>query len=378
MSDASPNPGEALAHSEPTTPVRSDQPIRLVDHTKTVDDDEPPDEVGLQKSSTLTQKLTHNSLRQNLARRNYQRTRWQEGGREANRQISHLSQAPTGGSSRNPDASGEAQDDDTSWGEGRVQRNRRRVKELVKAPKKKYKHDNDDPDSNVDILYENQRGFFLFGIPHFSSNSLLNFDPPPWQDVCLRPSAVDITNAQVPDPSWEWSWRTWYVDMSHDIDEEGWEYSFWFGKKCSWHGTHPLFHSFVRRRRWLRLRTRRHGHRQGDKQVAEGHALNADYFTIHSEALPRSSASSLGTSEMPPTNALEHKWGAKTWGEDEEDIEVVDIPSLMKHLKESAIDREKMGVVRRFLDHGGDELFYLAEQVGHVYLICGSRADFLS
>jgi hypothetical protein len=40
------------------------------------------------------------------------------------------------------------------------------------------------------------------------------------------------------------------------VDEEGWEYSFFF-RGFVWHGTSPWFHSFVRRRRWIRLRRRR-------------------------------------------------------------------------------------------------------------------------
>jgi hypothetical protein len=366
MSNNPPTPGDALTHSEPTTPVASDRPIRLVDHTKPLDEDEAPEpeQTGLSKSSTLTQKLTRNSLRQNLARRNYQKSRWQEGGRDAPRESSHLSRPSSEDDSQKNKVTNEVQEDDTRWGEGRVKRSRRKVKGLVKTPKK-YKVDEDDPNSNIDILYENQRGFFLFGIPHFSSNSLLNFDPTPWQDAQFHPSAVDITNSQVPDPSWEWEWRTWYVDMSHDVDEEGWEYSFWFGKKCSWHGTHPRLHSFVRRRRWLRQRTRKHSNKQGDKNYGDGHMLTADYFTIHSQPRPTSpGGSSIGEfSELRSGSALGHRWGAKSWEDDEEDIDVHDVPTLMKHLKESAIDREKMVVVRKFLDNGGDELYYLAEQV---------------
>jgi hypothetical protein len=367
MSDTSPKLGDELAHSGPATPVSSEQPILLVDHTKPVDeDDATSNEMTLQKSTTLSQKLTRNSLRQSLARRNYQKTRWQEGGREASGEHSRLTRPST--EDADPQAPSEADEDDSRWGESRIRRSRRRVKGLVKAPKKKYKLDDEDPDSHVDILYENQRGFFLFGIPHFSSNSLLNFDPTSWQDTRFHPSAVDITNAQVPDPSWEWSWRTWYVDMSHDVDEEGWEYSFWFGKKRAWHGTHPWFHSFVRRRRWLRLRTRKHGHKQGDKQFGEGHMLNADYFTIHSQPRPKSPASSMGSfSDKRSGTALENKWGAKSWEEQEGELEVQDIPTLMKHLRESAIDREKMVIVTRFLNQGGEELYYLADQVGNLY-----------
>jgi hypothetical protein len=44
--------------------------------------------------------------------------------------------------------------------------------------------------------------------------------------------------------------------MSRDVDEEGWEYSFFFGGFHR-HGTSAWFNSPVRRRRWIWLRKRR-------------------------------------------------------------------------------------------------------------------------
>jgi hypothetical protein len=75
------------------------------------------------------------------------------------------------------------------------------------------------PDAHIDVLYENQRGWFVFGIPLFSSKALWNFrvDPAPWVDSKFRPSAVNITNAQVPDPSWMWDWKSWYVAVQPAI-----------------------------------------------------------------------------------------------------------------------------------------------------------------
>lgn len=124
--------------------------------------------------------------------------------------------------------------------------------------------DEKKPVSELDILYENQRGSFVFGIPLYSQGSLLHLDPSPWMTQDRQESPVNITNAQLPDPSWEWSWRTWYVDMSGDVDEQGWQYSFSFSSS-QWHGTHPWFHSWVRRRRWVRLR-----HRAPERQVLVG------------------------------------------------------------------------------------------------------------
>lgn len=45
------------------------------------------------------------------------------------------------------------------------------------------------------------------------------------------------------------------------------------------------------------------------------------------------------------------------------DEEVRDIATLMRKLKVAAIDREKVIIIHRFIDEGGEELHYLAEQV---------------
>jgi hypothetical protein len=43
------------------------------------------------------------------------------------------------------------------------------------------------------------------------------------------------------------------VDMTDDVDEAGWQYSVKF-HGAVWHGNYKHFRSFVRRRRWIRLR----------------------------------------------------------------------------------------------------------------------------
>jgi hypothetical protein len=225
-----------------------------------------------------------------------------------------------------------------------------------------------DENSHIDVLYENQRGWFFFGIPKFSSNSLLNFDPSSWVDSSFKPSAVDITNAQVPDPSWEWAWRAWYVDMSRDVDEEGWEYSFWFGDSCAWHGTHPWFHSFVRRRRWLRKRVRRQMHHKKDS-LAEGAALSSDYFTIRSEPRPRSlDESSVATSQIRSPSRIDGTRSPEGTDDGHHDADVKDIPTLMLGLRRAAIDREKIVLMETFLEQGGEELHYLAENVSSIFV----------
>lgn len=204
------------------------------------------------------------------------------------------------------------------------------------------------PDAHIEVLYENQRGWFIFGIPLFSSKALWNLriDPAPWLDSKGKPSAVNITNAQVPDPSWKWDWKSWYVDMSLDVDEEGWQYSLLF-KGSPWHGNHPWFHSFVRRRRWLRKRVKQRIPPKTKENVRE--RLFGDTFSIGT-TLARSGT--LGTMSQQDIS------GGSSLNE-----EVRDIATLMRKLKKAAIDREKIIVIHKFVDDGGEELHYLAEQV---------------
>lgn len=235
-------------------------------------------------------------------------------------------------------------------------------------PMSKKKEEN-KADSAIDILYENQRGSFFCGIPLYSHSSLLNFDPAAWVTRDFKDSPVNITNAQVPDPSWMWSWKTWYVDMSHDVDEEGWQYSFSFGKRFAWHGTHPWFHSFVRRRRWLRKRVKRtDGFMRRDKAgtLEAAHHLTTDYFTIHSNQRERSP---IGESSNPEARLARPVSVTSFRSIEEENIipeEIKDIPSLMKAIKLSAIDREKVDAVKLFISTGGDELFYLKDNMAEI------------
>ncbi|OCK79917.1 hypothetical protein K432DRAFT_382651 [Lepidopterella palustris CBS 459.81] len=205
-------------------------------------------------------------------------------------------------------------------------------------------------ESHIDILYENQRGWFIFGMPLFSQKALWNLkvDPSPWLNADFKPVAVDIRNAQVPDPSWVWEWKSWYVDMSHDVDEEGWQYSFYF-RKFAWHGNHPWFHSLVRRRRWLRKRVKQI---LPPKTKDNRERLFGETFSIGT-TLARSS-----THGRP----LSVDTGKRVEVE-EVDEDIRDIPTLMTRLKNAAIDREKIVAVKRFIDDSGEELYYLAERI---------------
>lgn len=238
-------------------------------------------------------------------------------------------------------------------------------------PKHDMKAKNQIPksDQEVDILYENQRGSFICGIPLYSHSSLLNFDPAAWVTRDYKDSPVNITNAQVPDPSWMWAWKTWYVDMTGDVDEEGWQYSLMFGKNFAWHGTHPWFHSFVRRRRWLRKRVKRTNgaKRDQDGSIEAAHHLNADYFTIHSRTRDRSPVGETTNPETVLARPVSFT-SLTSAAEDEtrKPEEIKDIPSLIKAIKLSKIDREKVDALRRFISTSGDEIVYLEDKMPEI------------
>ncbi|KAJ5773554.1 hypothetical protein N7457_008450 [Penicillium paradoxum] len=238
--------------------------------------------------------------------------------------------------------------------------------------------DNTKPRSEMDILYENQRGWFVFGVPRYSHSSLLNFDPSPWMNQDRKPSPVNITNAQLPDPSWEWTWKTWYVDMSGDTDEQGWQYSFSFASS-SWHGTKPWFHSFVRRRRWVRLRTKAVERRdRGRSNFEKAHMLNEDYFTIHSSNARSREQSTTGLSRVE-SGYLNHP--SMRVDEEPHVGEIGDIPSLMHALKLASIDRDRIDALKKFVDEGGDELYYLNDKIPDImptFLFQASRWQFVT
>lgn len=222
--------------------------------------------------------------------------------------------------------------------------------------------------TETDILYENQRGSFFCGIPLYSHSSLLNFDPAPWVNKDLQDSPVNITNAQVPDPSWVWAWKSWYVDMAGDVDEQGWQYSFAFGSRWSWHGSHPWLTSFARRRRWLRRRVKRSNKVAGpgaEGCLEDAHHLNNDYFTIHSRRHSRP-VENLANPEMQLAPSASYTSFTSLTSEDEKLEDVNDIVSLERALKRATVDREKIDAIKAFVRNTRDEVFYLRDKIPQI------------
>ena len=336
-------------------PEDYDHAISLVDSTKSDPEPTPASEETASPEGSgapLSRQWTKKRLREEIARRKY--AKWQEDKQQSSTETARLS----------TEAGSETGEGSTvSQRKSAEVPGRLRDKIPFKA-KKKAEHVEEKENYEVDILYENQRGSFLCGIPLYSAKSLLNFDPSGWQTSTFHDSPVDITNAQVPDPSWTWAWRTWYVDMSHDVDEEGWEYSFSFQTGFAWHGSHPWFHSFVRRRRWLRKRVKIHPHVAGKKDgMQAAHLLTAEYFTIHPKRDPSPDSLDHRTTADKSTTFNTSVYESES---DEDSAEITDLVALMLALKKSRLDREKISAIKNFLEHGGEEIFYLADRTADI------------
>lgn len=210
------------------------------------------------------------------------------------------------------------------------------------------------PETAIDILYENQRGGFLCGIPLFSPKALGQLDPPAWTNIAHKPSPTDIFTAQVPDPSWVWVWPEWHVNKDEGVDEEGWEYSFMFAKAFSWHPPR-WYNSFVRRRAWTRKRVRQ------NVEINDPHMLNTDYFTV------RASLDSARTGSGASSRHSGTSISLSSWALEKPDIQ--DIETLMAVLSHARIDREKIEAVENFLEHGEEELEHLEHKMHAIMAI---------
>ncbi|KAK7942970.1 uncharacterized protein PG986_012083 [Apiospora aurea] len=189
--------------------------------------------------------------------------------------------------------------------------------------------------------------------------------PPPWTNANHKPSPTSIKTAQPPDPSWEWAWPEWRVnqDDAIDTDHDGWEYSFMFSKKFSWHGP-KWYNSFVRRRAWIRRRIKKGiGYQANDP-----HLLNPEYFTVEPAAAKhvplRDGASSILDTASRTSACVLHEEDAVS---EKKDVESVDM--LMALLRVSRIDREKLDAVQSYLEHAADDWLDLQNHMHEIMSI---------
>lgn len=202
----------------------------------------------------------------------------------------------------------------------------------------------------IDVLYENERGGFLCGVALFSAAALGGLDATAWTNAYHNPSPTSIHTATVPDPSWEWVWSEWRINHQDGMDEGGWEYSFAYSKKFSWHGP-KWWSSFVRRRAWIRKRAKR----KTEEISADLHMLSTDYFVVGpaSTRTKQSNGSLLGS--RAPSKGTSMSQVSSATGEHEAVLsEIHDVESLMYHLRKARIDREKLEAVENYLDNAVD------------------------
>ncbi|PQE13721.1 meiotically up-regulated 65 protein [Rutstroemia sp. NJR-2017a BVV2] len=385
-----------------------DHEIQLVDHTQKVarglpspTRERPPSlpRISISESSSSTNVQAdgghlkkHRTLREELTKRKYKKYQ------DVHVDVNEVDPTPNRGSAVTLPAEENAQNDDEDDDE---ERGRARSKRPKKEP----------IPFEIDVLYENQRGVILCGLYLFSSAALGNLDPSAWTNVANKTSATNTTNAQVPDPSWEWAWPEWRINHDEGVDEDGWEYSFAFSRKFSWHNSR-WYNSFVRRRIWIRKRVKK----SAGYHSQHAHILNEDYFTIRpvsttstTDDLSASIANyASDTALFPVSNTDPNTKQARSRSrsraitlantvrdssrysmalskhELEEELrneDICDIGSLMSILRICRIDREKMEAVESFIKHGGDELHYLAEHMHEImnhFIFQASRRLLLS
>lgn len=328
-----------------------DHPILLLDGAASPS---PPPEPALSESLTVDStsagaagRSRRQKLKDDLTRRKY--ARWQESRLTGDRGV--LGAEPSASTSHlrpSQDSDGDEEGDGA----------------LAAISGQVRSHSSAKDSYEIDVLYENQRGVFICGVPLYSPRSLLPIDPAPWSNALFHDSMVDITNAQPPDPSWEWLWKSWFVDMSADVDDEGWEYSFAFSPYFSWHGAHVWFHSFVRRRRWLRKRVQR---RQTGRPKT---ASSQNRF---------STMSGLSQSRQDATQDVSGAPCDDQAGKDSENSiqGIQDRDPLMATLKCASTDREKLESIFKILEKPADEVDvrYLIDHMPVIMLSLASQAS---
>ncbi|KAF9984813.1 hypothetical protein BGZ75_003601 [Mortierella antarctica] len=234
-----------------------------------------------------------------------------------------------------------------------------------------------------DFLYQHQRGAFFLGTPNFSSKSLLPVDPDEWTDQSFESSAMDTSDYGLPDPSWEWVHKSWLVDMTGDVDEDGWEYAMTF-HGSPWHGNYEIFRSFARRRRWLRLRKRK------GKTFGKARALPERTYpsSVHAATWAKVGASPLDLEDPSPFPSIDQdpvgdKVNANTAGSGglaapPARSNPVD---LYKILKKARSDREKLAYTAQYVVRYPGQLGDLGERLDKYLGLLdyeSSRREFLS
>lgn len=221
-----------------------------------------------------------------------------------------------------------------------------------------------EPTTSIDILYENQRGAFFLcclpyykGLPLFSGKALGNLDPSPWENKEHNTSLTTTLNTPCPNPAWEWVWKDWKINRTEYGDDDGWEYSFMFSNRFSWHGP-SWWKSFVRRRAWIRKRAMKKLKLDGNAE----HILDDDYFTVEPVLQRSRSRASSGHGSTKNRYSMS-QLASQNMSEDTILEDIYEMRALIDFLRAARIDRHKLEAVENFIHNGGDELYLLQDRM---------------
>ena len=107
---------------------------------------------------------------------------------------------------------------------------------------------NEAHEATTEVLYENQRSGL---VGDFTEKLLMPpIDPcGAWCDVAEQPKTKDELSLPV---GWVWT-SEWRIDKSENCDANGWRYALYWNSEWL---SQPRYNTFVRRRKWVRTRTR--------------------------------------------------------------------------------------------------------------------------
>ena len=154
-----------------------------------------------------------------------------------------------------------------------------------------------------------------------------------------------------------------------------------FSKKFSWHKP-AWWNSFVRRRAWIRKRTKKENKHYS--QDTSSMMFNPEYFTVRpSSEIERSPSRLTSTSQQPQRAPSRGSRLSISIGVDDftrEDIETVD--ELLLVLRQSRIDREKIEAVDNYLEHSTEDelegLQHVMHEIMSIFVFQASRRVLLT
>ncbi|KAJ1846865.1 hypothetical protein LPJ70_001825, partial [Coemansia sp. RSA 2708] len=90
-------------------------------------------------------------------------------------------------------------------------------------------------------------------------------DLPAWSDTMLKLTVVNVHLFQVPDLSWQWVMPRWLIDMTQDVDKDGWQYVLRFASDARYSRHSFFIHKMdqpaavQRQGKWQKLQRRASG-----------------------------------------------------------------------------------------------------------------------